>query len=242
MTSRTSEASPRMYARVAGFAYLLIIVIALLNEGFIDSKLIVSGNDAATASNIMANDVLFRIGIAGILIMYASVVVLSWALYVLLKTVNKNLALLAMLFRSGEAILGVTTVLISFIVLPLLNGKGYSTAFETDQLQALVGLFLSVRIAGLDIVLIFVGLGGTLFCYLFFKSKYVPRVLAAWGTSTYLSMLILSFVSILIPNHPVMIETVLYALGGGFELIFGFWLLVKGVNLQQWDNHIKEAF
>jgi hypothetical protein len=241
MTNRTSEASPRIYARVAGFAYLLIIIIAMLNESFIDAKLIVSGNDAATANNIMANDLLFRIGIAGVLILYTSVVVLSWALYVILKTVDKNLALLAMLFRSGEAILGGATVLLSFVVLLLLNGKGYSTVFETEQLQALAGLFLNVRTAGLDIVLIFVGLGGTIFCYLFFKSRYVPRILAAWGIFTYLSMLVLSFVSILLPNHPVMIETVLYAFGGGFELIFGFWLLIRGVNVQQWDNHIKEA-
>ena len=241
MTDRTSEASPRIYARVAGFAYLLIIVIGILNESFIDSKLIVSGNDAATSTNIMANDLLFRIGIAGVLILYSSVVLLSWALYVILKTVNKNLALLAMLFRSGEAILGGATVLISFIVLLLLNGKGYSTVFETEQLQALAGLFLNVRTAGLDIVLIFVGLGGTLFCCLFFKSKYVPRILAAWGIFTYLSMLILSFISILLPNHPVMIETVLYALGVVFELIFGFWLLFKGINVHQWDNHIKQA-
>ncbi len=237
MTNRTAEASPLIYARVAGFAYLLIIIIAILNVNFVDSKLIVSGNDAATANNIMANDLLFRIGIAGVLIIYTSVVVLSLALYVILKTVNKNLALLAMLLWSGEAILGSVTVLISFIVLLLLNGKGYSTVFETEQLQALVGLFLNVRTAGLDIVLIFVGLGGTVFCYLFFKSKYVPRILAAWGILTYLSMLILSFVSILLPNHPAMIEIVLYALGTFFELIFGFWLLFKGVNVQQWDNH-----
>jgi hypothetical protein len=237
MTNRTAEASPPIYARIAGFAYLLIIIIAILNVNFVDSKLIVSGNDAATANNIMANDLLFRIGIAGVLIMYTSVVVLSLALYVILKTVNKNLALLAMLLRSGEAILGGVTVLISFIVLLLLNGKGYSTVFEAEQLQALVGLFLNVRTAGLDIVLIFVGLGGTVFCYLFFKSKYVPRILAAWGILTYLSMLILSFVSILLPNHPAMIEIVLYALGTFFDLIFGFWLLFKGVNVQQWDNH-----
>jgi hypothetical protein len=119
----------------------------------------------------------------------------------------------------------------------LLNGKGYATVFETEQLQALVGLFLGVRTAGLDIVLLFVGLGGTVFCYLFLKSKYVPRILATWGILTYLSMIILSLVSILLPNHPVMIETVLYALGGLFELIFGFWLLFKGVNVQQRYNH-----
>ena len=241
MNARIADTSPLVYARVAGFAYVLIIIIGVLNGIFIDSKLIVSGNDAATANNIMANDLLFRTGIASILFLYASVVVLSWALYVILKTVNKNLALLAMLLRSGEAILGAATVLISFIVLGLLNGKGYSPVFETEQLQALVGVFLNVRTVGLDIVLIFVGLGGTVFCYLFLKSKYVPRILAAWGIFTYVSMLILAFISILLPNHPAMIEVVLYALGGLFELIFGFWLLIKGVNVQQVDVRASES-
>ena len=127
--------------------------------------------------------------------------------------------------------MGVATVLISFIILLLLNGNGYSSVYEIEQLQSLVGVFLNVRTAGLDIVLLFVGLGGTLFCYLFFKSMYVPKILAIWGMFTYLSMIILSFISILLPNHPVILEIVLYSLGGLFELIFGFWLLVKGVKL-----------
>jgi hypothetical protein len=241
MTNRAAETSPLIYARVAGFMYMLIIIIGVLTGLFIDSTHIVSGNDAATATNIIANDFLFRIGIAGILIMYAGVVVLSWALYILLKTVNKNLALLALLLRLAEAVLGGATVLISFIILLLLNNKGYSTVFETEQLQALVGVFLNVRTAGLDIVLLFVGLGGTVFCYLFFKSQYVPRILAVWGIFTYLSMLILSFVSILFPNHPAMIEIVLYAPGGLFEIIFGFWLLFKGVNIRQWNKHTSAS-
>jgi hypothetical protein len=241
MTARVADTSQLIAARVAGFFYLLIIIIGVLNAYFIDSKLIVSGNDAVTASNIMANDLLFRIGIASILILYTSVVVLSLALYIILKPVNKNLALLAMLLRSGEAILGAATVLISFIVLLLLNDKGYSTVFETVQLHALAGLFLNVRTAGLDIVLIFVGLGGIVFCYLFYKSKYVPRILAAWGIFTYLSMLILAFVSILLPNHPAIIEIVLYTLGAFFELIFGFWLLFKGINVQQGDIRASES-
>jgi hypothetical protein len=235
MTNRTAEASPLIYARVAGLAYVLIIILGIFCVGFIDSKLIVPSNNAATANNIMANDLLSRIGIAGVLILYASVVVLSWALYVILKTVNKNLALLALLLRSGEAILGGATVLISFIVLLLLNGEDYSTVFEAEQLQALAGLFLNIRNAALDIVLIFVGLGGTVFCYLFFKSKYVPGILAAWGIFTYLSMLVLALVNILLPNRPEMIEIVLFALGSFFEIIFGFWLLFKGVNFQQKD-------
>ena len=237
MTNRTTEASPLIYARVAGLAYVLIIILGIFCVGFIDSKLIVPSNNAATANNIMANDLLFRIGIAGVLILYVSVVVLSWALYVILKTVNRNLALLALLLRSGEAILGGATVLISFIVLLLLNGEDYSTLFEAEQLQALAGLFLSVRTAALDIVLIFVGLGGTVFCYLFFRSKFVPGILAAWGIFTYLSMLVLALINILLPNRPEIIEIVLFAVGSFFEVLFGFWLLFKGVNFQQRDDH-----
>jgi hypothetical protein len=233
MTNHSAETSQNLYARIAGIAYLLIIIIALLSTGFIDSDLIVPGNDAETTKNIMAHDSLFRISIALILFMYMTVVILAWALYVLLKSVNKNLALLALLLRSAEAVLGAVTVLISFFVLGLLNGNSQSTVFETEQLQALVGIFLNVRTAGLDFVLVFVGLGGTLFCYLFYQSKYVPRILAGWGIITYVSMFLLGFISMLFPNHPQLIEIVPYALGGLFELIFGFWLLIKGINIRQ---------
>ncbi len=233
MTNNTVDATLQKAARVAGLAYVLIIVLAILKVNFLESNLIVSGNDAATTNNIIANELLFRIGVVSEIIMFLLVVILSLALYVILKTVNKNLALAALLFRFGETIIGaVVTVLSGLIPLLLLNSEA---VFETEQLQALVGLFLNLRIAGLDIVLIFVGLGGTVFCYLFFKSKYVPGILAAWGIFTYLSMLVLALINILLPNRPEIIEIVLFALGTFFELIFGFWLLFKGVNVQQVD-------
>jgi hypothetical protein len=231
MTDRTADSSQLVYARIAGVAYILIIVIGVLSGTLIDSKLIVPGDDGLTARNIMDNELLFRIGIIGALVMYAGVLLLSAALYVVLEKVNRNLALLAMLLRSGEAIVGVAMVLLSFVVLFLLNGEGRSTAFDTPQLHALAGVFLDVRAGGLDLVLVLVGLGGTVFCYSFFVSRYVPRALAAWGIFTYLSILVLAFVSILMPTLPVILETVLYALGGAFELVFGFWLVFKGVDL-----------
>jgi len=237
MTNRTAEASPRAYARVAGAAYLVIAIVALVYGILVQSKLIVSGNDAVTANNILANESLFRIGIVLVLIIYVSVVVASWALYVILRTVHENLALLALLLRSAEAILGAATVLMSFVVLRVLNGNGPSNVFETEQLQALAGRFLDVRTAGLDIVLIFIGLGATIFCYLLFKSKYIPRALAAWGMFTYLSMLFLALVSILFPSHPVMLEYVFYGVGELFELTLGFWLVFKGIDLQQWNKY-----
>jgi len=237
MTSRTAAASPLVYARVAGVAYLVIAIVALFYGFLVESKLIVSGNDVATVNNIIANESLFRIGIVLVLIIYVSVVVASWALYVILRTVHKDLALLALLLRSAEAVVGAATVLISFAVLAVLGGNGASNAFEPEQLQALAGRFLDVRTAGLDVVLIFIGLGATIFCYLLFKSKYIPRMLAAWGIFTYLSMLFLALVSILLPNHPAMLELVLYGVGELFELTLGFWLVFKGIDLQQWEKH-----
>jgi hypothetical protein len=171
--------------------------------------------------------------------MFVLVILLSLALYVILKTVNKNLALLALLWRLGEAIIGGgVTVISGLIPLLLLNSDA---VFETEQLHALVGLFLDVRNAGLDVVLIFIGIGGTVFCYLFFKSKYVPRILAAWGMLTYLSMLLLGFLSILLPNLPETIKMAFYAPGGLFEVIFGLWLLVKGVSVEQWHNRASAS-
>jgi hypothetical protein len=238
LTTSAIDESQRQAAKVAGLAYVLIILLSMLKLIFV-GKLIVPGNDAATTNNIMANELLFRIGVANDTLMFVLVVVLSLALYVILKTVNKNLALLALLMRFGEGIIGgVVTLLGGLIPLLLLNGE---TEFETEQLQALIGLFLDVQTAGLNIVIIFMGLGGIVFCYLFLKSKYIPRVLAAWGILTYLTMLILSFVNILLPNLPEMIAVALYTPGALFEVIIGLWLLFKGVNVQQREKRALES-
>jgi hypothetical protein len=77
-----------------------------------------------------------------------------------------------------------------------------------------------------------VGLGGTVFGYLFLVSRYVPQALAAWGLFTYSSILVLAVVSIMFPKLPALLDIVVYALGGAFELVFGFWLVFKGVDVR----------
>ena len=241
MANRMADTSQQKAARVAGLAYLLIIITSLLAMIFGPFKLIVKGNHVATFNNIMANEGLFRIGAAYDLIMFASVVILALALYVVLKPVNKNLALLALLWRLGEAILGCLTVLGSFIVMLLLNGEEYSTVFETEQLQALVGLFLDVNSAVLSIVFVFLSLGTIVFCYLFFKSKYIPGILAAFGIFSFLLMLIGTFVSILLSKYAAMIQIISSPPAILFEVTIGLWLLFKGVNVQQGDNRSLES-
>jgi len=230
MTGHTPESSARIYAKVAGLAYVIIIMLGIFSVNYVESSLVEPENIAATVNNISTNEWLFRIGVASEVLMYALVVLLSLALYVILKPVNRNLALLALLWRLGEAIIGGATTVLSGIIPLLLIKRG--AAFEPEQVKILAGLFLAVRGAGLDVVLIFIGMGGTLFCYLFFRSKFVPRILAAWGILTYLTMLILAFVSILNPDISETVKLAFYAPGGLFELIFGLWLFFKGIQVQ----------
>lgn len=236
MNTANIETSLIVYARLAGLAYVLIILIGIFSVSYIENSLVVAGDDAATVNNLLANQLRFRIGVLSEILMFVLVILLSLALYVILKRVDKNLALLALLWRIGEAIIGGGVAVLSGIVpLLLLNRE---SALNAEQLQPLVGLFLAVRGAGLDVVLIFVGVGGTLFCYLFFKSKLIPRILASWGMLTYMSMLILAIVSILVPDILESTKMIFYAPGGLFEIIIGLWLLIKGVKIEQISSRI----
>lgn len=225
-----------MYTRVAGLTYIIIILLGVFSVNFIVSAIVVPDDIAATYKNISENEFLFRISLASETVMYLLVILLSLSLYVILKSVNNNLAMLALLWRTAEAIIGAATVVISGLIpLSLINAESF---FSQEQVYALLKLFLDIRASGLDIVLMFVGVGGTVFCYLFYKSNYVPKFLAGWGIFTYLSMFLLSFVSLLLPNIPENYKMIFYLPGGLFELIFGFWLLIKGVKL----NYVKEDF
>ena len=239
MTDNISDTSLHVYARVAGLAYIVVIMLGIVCVSFVESNLVVPGDNTATYNNIIDNELRFRISIAGEILMYMFVVLLSLALYVVLKTVNNNLALLALLWRLGEAIIGGAVTVISGLIPLLLLSQ--EAKFEAEQLQNLIGLFLGVRNAGLDVVLMFIGVGGTLFCYLLFKSKYVPKILAAWGIFTYLSMLILALTSILIPNISETTKMVFYAPGGLYEISIGLWLLIKGINTKPWNNRAPES-
>jgi len=239
MTKLTADKSLQKAARVAGLAYLLIIVTSILAMVFGSFKLIVEGNDAATFNNFMANELLFRFTTAYELIMYASVVILSIALYAILKTVNKNLALFALCCRLIEAIMGCLAVLSSLVVLQLLNDGKYSAVFNAEQLQALVGLNLDVQSAARSILIVFIGLGTIVFCYLFFKSKYIPRILAVFGIFSF-SLMLYPLVAILFPI-PVELQIVFHVPGTLFEVIIGLWLLIKGVNVEQWEKRALES-
>ena len=243
MTNRTPDTSQHKAAKVAGFMFLFAFIVPTLNWVFVLSKFIIAGDVLATAKNIMANESLFRMGITIELIMSVGLIVLALALYIILKPVNKNLALLALSLKLAEATIAATIVLVSFIALQFLNEEAYVTATIPEHLQVPVGIILNSHTALYSIPMVFLGLDMMVFSYLFFKSKYIPGILAGFGILSFALIFIHAFMFILAPEYATMPinQIIFWGPSGLFEIIIGIWLLSKGLKVQQGDNHIKEA-
>jgi len=178
MSTITIDRAQHTAAKVAGVWYLLAMAAGIFAELYLRGRLIVPGNVAQTAHNILASERLFRIGTATNLIVFAGDAALLVALYVILSPVNRNLALLAASWRLIDCSILAVNLLNDFIILRLLSGADYLRGFDTKQLQALARLFYNVEGAGFQIGFVFLGLGSTAFSVLWLKSRYIPRALA----------------------------------------------------------------
>lgn len=224
------DQSQRTAARVVGLVYLFALVPAIFAEFYVSGQLIDYTNAAETARNIVAHERLFRLGIASNLIVFAGDVVLITALYVVLERVNRNLALVAVFFRLIETTILVVVALHDFAVLRVLSGADYLHAFDSGQLQAMARLAIAAHNDAYRVGLLFFGFGSPVFCYLWLKSGYIPRPLAAWGVFASVLVGACVFAFIIFPD---LAKTVTVAYYGGpmflFELTIGFWLLLKGI-------------
>ena len=237
MTNHTDAASQHKAAKVAGFMFLFSLIVPSLNWAFVLSKLVVTENVIATAHNIMANEFKFRLGITVELIMSVGLIVLGLALYIILKPVSRNLALLGLLWKLAEAAIATAIVLVSFLALQVLNGDAYLTVFTPEQLKLPVGLILNQHTALYSIPMVFLGLDMMVFSYLFFKSKYIPKILAGFGVLSFALIFIHALMFILAPKYATMPinQVIFWAPSGLFEIIIGIWLLSKGLNIQPQD-------
>lgn len=247
MSTRTESSRPTIEpaqqsaAKTAGFLYLLTMAISILTFFYIRGPLIIQGDAMQTAKNIMASERLFRVGIACDLIMTAGVVMLVWALYVVLRPINRNLALLAVFWRlAAECSLIAVTTVGAFSVLVLLSGADYLQVFEPQQLQALVYMFLRVHGAGFNIAFVFLGLGSTVFSYLWLKSRYIPRTLAALGIFSSLVLSIVTLAVLVFPGLAKVMSLVYMAPMGIYEVGLGLWLLVKGIKAPSTESSIAK--
>jgi Domain of unknown function (DUF4386) len=230
MTFHTIDGSQRKAAKVAGFTFLFSLAAVVFAQFGIHDRLIVVGNAVETARNIVAHERLFRISIACDLIYSTGTVVLLIALYVILRPVNRGLALLAVFSRLVYALMWVLMTLNLFDALRFLSGTDYLKVFEAGRLQALAKLYLDARFDQYYVGLLFCGLASTVCSYLWFKSNYIPKALAAWGVISSVFCTACTFTFIIFPNFTKEVNLWWFDSPMGiFDIVTSFWLLFKGL-------------
>jgi hypothetical protein len=159
------------------------------------------------------------------------VIALTWALYVLLRPVNKDVALLGAWFRIAEnaVICALTAQLI--VAIGLFRQPEYMSAFDAAQANALGRLFLSANILGYNLAFILLGLGSAVFAYLLFESRYVPRVLAGVGVIGCLVFAIGAAGAVVFPRATQSIQMISWPGMGIYEVGVGAWLFVRGARI-----------
>ena len=223
----------RTAAKLAGVLYLVQMATAVFGEIFVRRELVVRGDAVQTFANIAASQQLFRISIVTDLLTYTSVILLAWALYVILKPINRNVALLATFWRLAENAIAGATVAFCFVALRLFSNIDYLRAFDPQQLAVLSRLFIGGQGAGLGIAFIFCGLGTAAFSYVWFKSRYIPRALAALGIVSSLLLSTVGLANMVFPRLESILGLTYMLPMGIYEVGLGLWLLFMGLREPQ---------
>jgi hypothetical protein len=219
-------------ARVAGAIYLLLVFTAPLRLIYIPSALFVRGNATATADNIAAHELLFRLGIVGDLLTGTIAIFLVLALYRLLKGVDRNhAALMVILGGLMVAPIYFLNALNDVAALLLARGTDFLSVFEKPQRDALAVLFLRLHHHGVVANEIFWGLWLFPLAVLVIRSGFLPRILGIWLIINGFAYLTISFTGLLLPQYEVMVSNIAFpALLG--EVAIMLWLLIKGAKVQ----------
>lgn len=220
--------STRNPGRVAGFWYLLLILIGPLRLIYIPTKLFVHGDAAATVNNIAAHEWLFRFGIVSDLACAVILVLLGMALYRLFSGVDQNLAILMVIFGAiMPALINFVGVVSDAAALMVVRGGDFLSAFDKPQQNALAVLFLKLRDEQNTAAEILWGIWLLPLAALVFKSRFLPRFLAVWLTLGGIAYLTLSLTGELVPQYQ---STVFAYCQPAFfgEIAFMLWLVIRG--------------
>jgi len=240
MTHLLDAKRATLVARVGGVLYLIIIVIGALGEAVVRGSIVVPGNATATAANLRSLEWLWRLGVAGEVVLLTCATALALILYVLLRPVSRDLALLGVFFNLVSlAIEGVAAVSLAAALLPMTNA--YVSAFTPEQLNVMAMLSVRSHSAGFGIALIFFGMECVILGYLIFRSGYMPRSIGVLMQIAGVCYVINSFALLLSPPlssrlFPAILIPSLIA-----ELSLALWLLAKGVRPVKWDQHVHGA-
>jgi hypothetical protein len=241
MANAPGSLSPQRYARIGGLLYLILIVVGFWSVLFVRGTIIVSGDATATANNIMASKSLWRAGIAADLLMHMCDVGVMAVFYVLLKPVNRNLALVALLSNLVQTAVLVANKMTLVIPLFLLGDAKYLKAFGPQQLQALAYVCLRAHDYGFGVGLIFFGIVCLVEGYLIRRSGYLPKALGILMQIAGACYLVNSFALILAPTFASVLFPAIMLPPLIAETSLALWLLVKGVDLPKWQERLGIA-
>lgn len=233
---RIAEASPRFKARIAGVCQLMEAVTAACGQVIIPGKLVVAGNAAATAANIMGHERLFWLGFVLSLIGVAFHIAWALLMYELLKPVNRSLSRLAAFVILVGCAIQALTILLYLAPLIILQGGSSLSAFTPEQLQALALVFLRLNDYAFQIYLVFFGAWCLLIGYLIFRSTFLPRILGVL-----LAISGLGWVTYLYPPLAHRVYPFIAAASAIGEIPLELWLIVMGVNTQRWKEQASAA-
>jgi uncharacterized protein DUF4386 len=213
--------------RFAGSLYLLASIVGFFAMMYVPTKLIVHGNAAATASNILANETLFRLGIAGELIGAAGFIFVALALYHLLKGVSRWHASLMVTLVVVQIPIAFVNELNFFAALNLVRGADFLSIVEKPQRDALAMLFLNLHFHGYVVNEIFWGLWLLPLALLVYRSRFLPRFLGVWLALAGFAWVTLSLTGVLSPQYYDKVFNFTQPAVFG-EIAFMLWLVIKG--------------
>jgi hypothetical protein len=219
--------STRNPGRFAGSLYLLTSIVGFFAIVYVPNKVIVDGNAAATAGNILASEPLFRLGIAAELIGQAGFIFVALALYQLLKGVNRRQASLMVTLIVVSIPIAFLNELNAMAALALARDTNFLSAFDKPHRDALAMLFIHLHNRGFGIAQIFWGLWLFPLALLVYRSRFLPRFLGVWLAFGGFANVLLSLTGILSPAYHAKVFTWSQpALFG--EVVFMLWLIIKG--------------
>jgi len=227
--------------RLAGLFYLAIILLGLYGELFVRAKLVVWGDPSATAQAISGAKLLWRSGIVGDLLMQVFDIPVIVVLYLLLRPLNKSLALAATYINLIQTAVLVANKLTLLVPLFLLGGSSHLTSFSATQLESMSYLAIKIHGYGFAVGLIFFGVACVLRGYLMFKSGFIPKTFGVLMLLAGLSYLINSFTLLLAPSLAAILSPGILLPAFVGELSFCLWMIVMGVDLVEWSQRVDGA-
>ncbi|WP_196140383.1 DUF4386 domain-containing protein [Aliikangiella sp. G2MR2-5] len=230
MSSQSEKSLQYLYARIAGLSYIIFTVAGWVKVFILNTRL--SDIGTIQTNGMFANEIHFRLGILAETVMFLGVIMASVSFYIVLKPVSKQLAQTTLCLRLVEIIIGGIAVVVSMAMLALSSKVSLLETFDPEQLRTIVVIASSFRVPAYEYSWISMGFAGVITFYLFFKSRYIPRVWSVWGILTYLSLIVYPLVKLLKPDLPREAMYVLFP-GALFELGVGIWLFTMGIKNQE---------